>query len=66
MGTVRWLHVAARLADGRVLVAGGSPGKAAFKTGEIYNPATKVWTPTGTPMLFAHDWPGLDGVGAMG
>ena len=57
MSTVRWLHVAARLADGRVLVAGGKPGEAAFKTGEIYDPATGAWTPTGTPMLFAHEWP---------
>ncbi|MEP7122451.1 MAG: kelch repeat-containing protein [Byssovorax sp.] len=57
MSTVRWRHVAVRLLDGRVLVAGGLPDQAAFTTGEIYDPATGDWTPTGTPMLYAHDWP---------
>jgi hypothetical protein len=55
MGTVRWLHVAAQLADGRVLVAGGRPGDAT-QSAEIYDPSTGAWTPT-TPMLYPHDWP---------
>jgi hypothetical protein len=57
MSTVRWLHVAARLGDGRVLVAGGFPGEAAYKTGEIFDPVTGTWSPTGTPMLYPHQWP---------
>ncbi|MEO5727096.1 MAG: kelch repeat-containing protein, partial [Byssovorax sp.] len=57
MNTVRWHHVAARLADGRVLVAGGFPYASAVMTAEIYDPSTRTWTPTGTPMLYPHDWP---------
>jgi N-acetylneuraminic acid mutarotase len=56
MSTVRWHHVAAKLPHGRVLVAGGLPGSAS-STAEIYDPSTGAWTPTGTPMLYAHDWP---------
>ena len=57
MSTVRWHHVAARLLDGRVLVAGGLPYASAVSTAEIYDPSTGTWTPTGTPMLYPHDWP---------
>jgi hypothetical protein len=34
-----------RLADGRVLVAGGGTYRA---TAELYDPATNSWTPTGS------------------
>ncbi len=57
MSTVRWRHVTAKLADGRVLVAGGLPDAASYQTAEIYDPTTGDWTPTGTPMLHPHEWP---------
>ncbi len=57
MSTSRWHHVAARLADGRVLVAGGAPFQSAMMTAEIYDPKKGTWTPTGKPMLSPHDWP---------
>lgn len=57
MSTSRWHHVAARLADGRVLVAGGVPNESAMLTAEIYDPKAGTWTRTGTPMLYPHDWP---------
>jgi hypothetical protein len=54
MSEVRWRHTATTLLDGRVLVAGGfagAPGPNAqpvLNTAEIYDPATRSWTPTGT------------------
>ena len=57
MSTVRWHHITARLPDGRVLVAGGLPLESASSTAEIYDPKTGAWAPTGTPMLYPHDWP---------
>lgn len=57
MSTVRWHHVAALLPDGRVLVAGGLPYESAMTSAEIYDPIKGTWTPTGTPMLYPHDWP---------
>jgi hypothetical protein len=56
LNSPRFNHVAAKLPDGRVLIAGGyvSPG---VLTGscEIYDPGTGVWAPTGslsTPRQF--------------
>ena len=48
MGSGRSVHTATRLADGRVLVAGGFDDWAALATAEIYDPATGSWTPTGS------------------
>ncbi|MGH3085324.1 MAG: kelch repeat-containing protein, partial [Gaiellaceae bacterium] len=47
----RWLHVAVRLRDGRVLVAGGGAYTA---TAEVYDPATNRWTPTGSMSVDRH------------
>ncbi|HEV8596816.1 MAG TPA: kelch repeat-containing protein, partial [Candidatus Dormibacteraeota bacterium] len=49
----RWLHAAARLADGRVLVAGGG---AYTPTAELYDPATNRWTPTGSMSVDRYDF----------
>ena len=48
MATPRGGHSATRLADGRVLVAGGSNGSAFVASAEIYDPATGTWTATGS------------------
>ncbi|MBL8721447.1 MAG: hypothetical protein JNL79_36000 [Myxococcales bacterium] len=40
-------HVAT-LADGRVLVAGGTDGTFTFSTAEIFDPTTSLWTNTGS------------------
>jgi len=51
MNTGRTNHSATLLGDGRVLVAGGDDGAAYsptyFASAEIYDPATRLWSPTG-------------------
>jgi len=47
--TPRVQHVAVRMADGRVLVAGGHGGYLNFvNTAEIYDPTTGEWSDAGT------------------
>jgi len=54
MATARYGHVAALLADGRVLVAGGYSGTVA-SSAEIYDPKTNSFSPTGA-MTVAREW----------
>ncbi|MCY1018159.1 Ig-like domain-containing protein [Pyxidicoccus sp. MSG2] len=44
----RWNHTATRLADGRVLVAGGETSTSNYSSAQLYNPATGTWTATGS------------------
>ncbi len=50
MNTPRMFHTVTRLADGRVLVAGGATQDEAsdLATCELYDPATGIWTTTGS------------------
>jgi hypothetical protein len=56
LNEARWIHTAALLPDGKVLVAGGIGGNPAVSTNaqpfldsaEVYDPATGIWTPTGS------------------
>lgn len=62
MQTVRARHTAARLLDGRVLIVGGTPlatdGNACstFRSAELFDPDTEVFTATGdmTDFRFGH------------
>jgi N-acetylneuraminic acid mutarotase len=45
LSVARANHLATLLADGRVLVTGGSPGGS---SAELYDPATGAWSPAGT------------------
>jgi hypothetical protein len=45
MAVGRFDHAMARLADGRVLVAGGETSGGRTASAEIYDPATRQWTP---------------------
>ena len=48
MGTARLAHTATLLQSGKVLVAGGSNGVNSFGSAELYDPATGLWTATGS------------------
>jgi hypothetical protein len=48
MTKAREYHTATLLADGRVLVAGGSICCAPLADGELYDPRTRAWTVTGS------------------
>ena len=48
MAQGRARHVATTLADGRVLITGGSNGIQSLKSAEIYDPQTKSFTATGS------------------
>lgn len=43
----RWEHTVTRLADGKVLVTGGHNGPNAFRSAEIFDPASHTWAMTG-------------------
>src|SRR5437773_3574219 len=50
LNAARDSHTATRLADGRVLAAGGTDAGAPVATGEIYDPLTGVWSVSGNRM----------------
>src|SRR4051812_40200027 len=45
MAAARSNHVAVRLPNGKVLVAGGVAGLNILASAEIYDPATNIWAP---------------------
>lgn len=58
LSAARVMPGAARLASGKVLVAGGSDGThATLATAELYDPATNSWTTTSAPMTTGRNQP---------
>lgn len=59
MANRRWSHSAIRLDDGRVLIAGGwrSSYITATAAAEIYDPATRTFSPTGSMTIARGDRP---------
>src|SRR5438034_428938 len=59
MNTARYRHTITLLPSGKVLVAGGSLSghvcEECLHSAELYDPATGLWTPTGS-MNFGRDW----------
>jgi len=53
MNVARWLHTATLMANGKVLVAGGSSNGTYLASAEIYDPARGTWTLT-SPMPGPH------------
>ena len=47
MATARYDHTAALLPNRKVLITGGSNGRA-ISSAEIYDPSTNIWTPAGS------------------
>lgn len=55
MSVSRSLRSAARLTDGRILVAGGrDPSGAVLRTAELYDPQSGAWSPAGS-LVQGHD-----------
>ena len=48
LGVPRHAHVAVRLPNGKVLVAGGHNGATNWNTAELYDPDTGIWSATGS------------------
>ncbi|MEZ4444479.1 MAG: kelch repeat-containing protein [Polyangiaceae bacterium] len=48
MSVPRQLHTATTLANGRVLVAGGTSEPAIYDSAELYDPGTETWSTTGS------------------
>ena len=48
MSTPRSAHIAVRLPNGKVLVAGGSSNTQTLSSAELYDPATGTWSATGS------------------
>jgi hypothetical protein len=50
LNTARIIHTATQLANGKVLVAGGSGATGSLNSAELYDPATDAWTTTAQPL----------------
>ena len=54
MRTALWARTATLLPDGRVLVAGGYNGTTPVASAELYDPATGLWTLTGSLAIIRY------------